>query len=292
MKKHSKYLVFLLIILLFAGCKTLPAGSKVKAIDLLDDNSSFFIAIPAKADLELVDYIISNNISELSDSDKELIEKRIDKIYCGLSRQRNNTQIQVSVDANIPSKIVSGKLNKNKNVKSYSYKTPLDNTYKVYKYEDLDIAFPSNNLFCGGRDVASMLDTYDEFSKVYIENDIEQLNPALDEDIYNYLLSAENEICFYANKPQSFLTILTGTQLDLKLNYVKGSFTVDEQHPNQYILDLDFNFKNDKYLKAGKALLSLAFSLTGSANLEIIDNDFIIKGAKLNKQQLYKIFSI
>ncbi|MDY4831202.1 MAG: hypothetical protein SO161_01595, partial [Treponema sp.] len=101
---------------------------------------------------------------------------------------------------------------------------------------------------------------------------------------------AENEIRFCANKPQSFLTILTGAKLDLKLKEVSGVFVQDDKHENQYILDLKFHFLNDKYLKAGKTLLTLAFGLTNSQSIIVGNNELQIKGIKLDKNQLIKLF--
>ena len=77
------------------------------------------------------------------------------------------------------------------------------------------------------------------------------MNTIIDKNLAEFLNGAENEIRFCANKPQSFLTILTGAKLDLKLKEVSGVFVQDEKHENQYILDLRFLFKNEKYLKAG-----------------------------------------
>ena len=139
-----------------------------------------------------------------------------------------------------------------------------------------------------------MLDAYDNLKSADsdLQNEAGYLNPSLEEDLYFYLKGASDEIRFYANKPQSFLTLLTGAQLDLKLNNVKGAFRLNPEHPDQYLLDLDFSFKSDKFLKSGKVLLTLAFGLTGNSNIEIIDNDFIIKDVKLKKEQLYKIFDL
>ena len=77
--------------------------------------------------------------------------------------------------------------------------------------------------------------------------------------------------------------------LDLKLFDVQGAFFTDENFPSQYVLDITFNFKNSKYLKAGKTLLTLAFGLTDSQSITINDNSLEIKGIKISKEQLYKL---
>ena len=155
-----------------------------------------------------------------------------------------------------------------------------------------DLAFPSNNIACFGRDIYSVIDKYD-----YIKNSSNSLEEqtslqnysSLPQHLYSWLEGAENEIRFYAVKPQSFLTILTGSNLDLKLFDVQGAFFTDENFPSQYVLDITFNFKNSKYLKAGKTLLTLAFGLTDSQSITINDNSLEIKGIKISKEQLYKL---
>ena len=51
-----------------AGCKTVPVSRTVRAIELLDDESAFYIAIPSSADSDLVQKIIKSYVPSLSDS--------------------------------------------------------------------------------------------------------------------------------------------------------------------------------------------------------------------------------
>jgi hypothetical protein len=153
------------------------------------------------------------------------------------------------------------------------------------------MSFPSENLACVGRDLEGMLTKYDTLSKLPAE-DTTELYSDLDSELTSYLKGAASEIRFFANKPQSFLTILTGASLDLRLIDVKGSFKTDPKHANQYFLDLDFRFKNGTYLKAGKTLLVLAFGLTNSQEEIIGDSELIIHDIRLDKEQLYKLFSL
>ena len=141
------------------------------------------------------------------------------------------------------------------------------------------------------KDLEGMIDKYDSLS-ILPSDDTTELYSDLDPELISYLKGAENEIRFFANKPQSFLTILTGAQLDLKLIDVKGSFTTDPKHPNQYFLDLDFRFKNGTFLKAGRTLLILAFGLTNSQEEIIGDSELLINDIRIDKQQLYKLLSI
>lgn len=276
---------------LLAGCKSAPAGRPVDPLELIDDKSSFYIAVPKAADTVLVERIISGYIKQAAPSDAKLIASHVDKVYAGLNRSKNNIEFQAAVKGKIPRKYLPRVLNEKNNWHSLDY-TPENsvNSYKVFNGE-ISLSVPEEYLACIGRDVTAMLDKYDSLAALPAE-DTTELYSSLDEELTSYLKGAENEIRFFANKPQSFLTILTGAQLDLKLIDVKGSFVTDPQFPSQYFLTLDFRFKNGIFLKAGKTLLTLAFGLTNSQEEIIGDSELIIQGIRIDKQQLYKLLSL
>ena len=78
LKKLSFIAVFAVIstlFLVFSSCKSIPqvTGRKVEALELLDNESSFYIAIPTAADSDLIERIIKNNVTNISDSDAKAI---------------------------------------------------------------------------------------------------------------------------------------------------------------------------------------------------------------------------
>lgn len=269
----------------FAGCKSSPEANTVDSLLLLDNKSSFFIAIPKNADRELVNRIIKNNVDGISDKDCKTVVDRIDKIYCGLNRTKRSTEIQASLSVNIPTAYVSKVFTKKGGWQKSKYKTPYSVEHDLYSSSEIDVSVPSSSNLCIGRDVESMLDKFDD---VKINGNLQS---DLDETVYNFLRSAESEIHFYANKPQSFLTILTGTNLNLQLNEVSGTFKVDENHDNQYIVTLNFVFKSEKFAKAGRGLLNLAFGLSAEES-ESDKNELVISGIKISKESLYKLLVI
>ena len=291
LKKHSFFLLTVMAVLLAWSCKSVPqtAFRQVKAIELIDNNSSFYIAIPKTADSDLIERIIKNNVKNISESDVNLITSHIDKVYCGLNRHKNSIEIQSAIDASVPLKMIPKILSPKNGWQKRQYKAESSQIqYPVYDYSGLQMAFPSVNICCIGRGMDFMLDKYDSISSLPADD----TSPCYEvpDDLYDYLDNAKEEIRFYANKPQSFLTILTGAQLNLNLVDVKGSFVTDQLHPSQYILKLHFKFKSEKMLKAGRTLLVLAFGLTNSQSMiGESENELIIDGIKLDKQQLYKL---
>lgn len=298
LKKHNRinsyFLFFQLAVIFFlaAGCKSVPATREVNAIELLDDKSAFYIALPSSADTKLIERIIKNNVPSISDSNVKLICEKINKVYCGINRSKNQMEFQSVLEGNIPVNMMSKVLSKKNGWTSKSVKSGENQLeYKLYNISNdkinLDMAFPSNKIACIGRNVQDMIVRYDTLVNLPVENN--QLDTLIDEELTEYLTGSDNEIRFFANKPQSFLTILTGVKLDLKLKSVKGAFIQDVDHENQYILNLHFDFLNEKFLKAGKTLLTLAFGLTNSQSIVIGTDILEINGIKLDKEQLYKL---
>ena len=70
MKKLSFGLVILLV--LFAGCKSAPAGRPVDALELIDSKSAFYIAVPRAADTALIERIITGFYSDASEADAKI----------------------------------------------------------------------------------------------------------------------------------------------------------------------------------------------------------------------------
>ena len=276
-----------------AGCSSVPVSLKrpVDAIELIDPESSFYIAVPKAVDTKLIERIVTGFYGNASASDAKMISERVTKIYCGLNRSKNETEVQAAIDGAIPLKYLPKVLSEKNGWVSSDY-SPNNGTssYKIYGNQ-IELAFPTDSLAVVGRDVEGMLDRFDSLSSLPFFGNTE-IKSDLDPELISYLKGAESEIRFYANKPQSFLTILTGAQLDLKLIDVKGSFVVDSKHDNQYLLTLDFRFKNGTFLRAGKTLLILAFGLTNSQEEIIGDNELIIHDIKMNKEQLYKLLAL
>ncbi len=281
----------ILFFLLLAGCKSAPAGRPVDALELIDDQSSFYIAVPRAADNVLIERIITGFYQDASEADAKMIADRVNKVYCGLNRSKQGTDVQASIDGNIPKKYLPKVLSEKNGWVTSDY-TPKNSvtSYKLYSGA-VEMAFPSDKIACVGRNLEGMIDKYDSLSKLPAE-DTTELYSDIDKELTSYLKGAETEIRFFANKPQSFLTILTGAQLDLKLIDVKGSFRTDPKHENQYLLNLDFRFKNGTFLKAGRVLLVLAFGLTNSQEEIIGDSELLIHDIRIDKQQLYKLLSL
>lgn len=293
MKNKFKFITLAFISLILIGCKTLPDANLtvVDPLDLLDTKSTFYIAVPKSVDPELITKLIKSNMRGVSDSDVNQICSRVNKVYAGLNKLRKTTEIQAAIDSDIPVKYIPKILTKKNGWKITDYLPKNGNSeYPIYSQSGLNLSFPSDSITCLGRNPEEMLDQYDSIHYIPSEESLGKRYNKIDDDLYDWLKYAEDEIRFYANQPASYLTILTGASLDLKLIDVKGSFKVDPAYKDQYLLNLDFNFKSSAALKLGRSLLGLAFGLTNSNIYMPTDTELVIQNIHISKNQLYKLF--
>lgn len=272
------------------GCKSTPVVQKtVHPLNLIDNNSSFYLKIPTKQDKSLVESIVEHNIKDVSESDANLIAERIDTIYLGINKRRKSTEFQLSASCSIP-KIAVSKLFTKKNGWN-SEKLILQNQlgdeveYKIFDNSELLLSFPSQNLVALGRAVPSMVEVYNTYFYEIENGPVFNLNPLITE----WFEKDDDAIRFFATKPQSFLTILTGANLNYKLVYVCGTIISDTKRDDQYIMNLEFEFREKKVVPAAKAALSLAFGLTNSEVCLETPTHLVISNIKISKKELYKI---
>ncbi|MCF0241564.1 MAG: hypothetical protein HUK25_02950 [Treponema sp.] len=287
---HSVFhlLGFFCVFILFS-CKSVPQGNFVIPLDLLDGENAFYLSVPSSADPELVSKIIQNNAS-ITKKDADTAVTRIQKIYLGMTSNKKVYTYQAAVECNIPASFVPKLFSKKNGFSKSQYISYNTKKYDLYDSSKVKLSFPDSSTLVLGRNIENMLDTYTLYSNPSSDN-ILIGNPYIEDEFYDFLYSAKDSIRFYANKPQSFLSLLTGSNLDLKLSYVTGEMSTDPDSSTQYILDLEFEFAKERYVKTGKALLTLAFGLTNSQSEMISPTKLKISGIKLNKSQLYKMIT-
>lgn len=295
----SAFLAGALLCVTLFSCKSAPAGNFVHPLDLLDEKSDFYVAIAKSADPELLEHLLDESITNISAKDKASIIDRIDTVYAGLIHQKKNTLIQASASCDVPVKFLPKILTPKSGFLREPYSAHSQSSYDIYKSASADLSFPSDKNCVLGRNIPFMLESYDTL--FYSENEgglslkseeYENQNMVVNPLVYDWLRgveSNEGEIRFFAQKPKSFLSVLTGQNLDLKLEYVKGALKVDLEHPDQYSVNLDFEFKQSSFMKVGKAILVLAFGLTDAGDTVTSPTSLSVKNIKISKKQLYRL---
>ncbi len=293
--KKLKRLFVIVLALLFASCKSLPedAQSSVKAIDLIDSASSFYLSIPKKVDEDLVTRIIRSNVEQLSDDDIKALAQRVNHLYIGISRSNYKNVLQASIESDVPVKYVP-RLLSSKNGWTKTSFNPVNskNQYEIYSQNKLNVAFPSDNHIVLGRDVNGMLSTYDVIRNSSEEEGQDGYFSSLDKQIYDWLGGSREEIRFFTVQPSTYLHVLLGNNLNLQLLSVWGAFRQNPKSKDSYLLDLTFNFKNEAYKKASKTILMIAFGLTDSSSNADSPTILEISDIELSKKQIYKILAL
>lgn len=296
-KKTAKIFKISLLSLFLIGlfsCKTLPNQSKTKvnALDLLDYTNNFYLSVPTKTDPELVKRILQSNVNGLSDEDTKKLLERIDHTYIGLTRNWKNTTIQASANVNIPTKFLPTILSKKKGWEKrvFTASEPASK-YDVYAQNGMELCVPENSICCLGANMDYMIEKYNQIYNTPSDTVSEpnQSFSSLPKNIYDYLSGNDEVIRFYTVKPQTYLSMLIGTNINLQLVTVCGEIRPDPQNKNMLLLDFVFEFKSELVKKAGQALLSYTFALT---NPEVSsDSPTVLKvsGIQLEKEAIYKL---
>ena len=64
----------------------------------------------------------------------------------------------------------------------------------------------------------------------------------------------------------------------------------DSAHEDQYLMSIEFDFNNKNVVRAGEAMLALAFGLTNAQTTRNSPTNITVSGIRINKRQLYKLF--
>lgn len=295
--KACGLVVLVLFIVCVSGCKSVPEASFVNPLDVMDGKSSFYLRIPASVDSVLLEQILKGKFKGISDSDASKIIDHIDTVYIGLNRSRKGVDYQISLSCNFPQIYVKSAFTKKNGWESdlLTLTAPdgKPRKYTVYQGAGTLVSFPSESLACFGRNVPAMVEKYHNLS---LSSDNIPAEDPVSGDVYSWLSYdngiPDDEIHFFADKPQSFLTMLTGAQLNYQLAYVRGRMYNDSKNDKQYIMQLEFEFKDKRMVQAAKGALSLAFGLTDSELTRDSDTHITVSNIKISKAQLYKILVI
>ncbi len=280
---------------LFASCKTAPVQSVyVDPLELLDSESSFFLSIPYSADPLLMTTIIESNIQDITHENAENAAKRIDVVYAGFIKSRKSMELQLSGKVDFP-KLVQSKVFTRKNgwIESsveFKNKNEISEKYSIWSNNGLDLSLPGENLVVLGRDTKGMVEKYHaKVNDITLEGETALIAPVKEYLSFTDEDRVEPKIKFYATRPQSFLTMLTGANLTLRLLYVRGSMKVDPKLKKQYLMDLEFEFKDSRTVPAARGALSVAFGLTDSDVTQETPWHLTISNIKIDREQLYKL---
>lgn len=288
MKKRNIFFIIALVafVEIFSACKTLMPLVGVHPLDLLSNDSHFYVKLPKASDSELLIHLLQNALPILDEAGAKFIASRINTLYAGISRNRRGSVLEASVFGTIPKNTVQSLMQKKTDWKQQNIKLAPDRSYDMYASPSagIQLAIASHTIACIAENVEPMIKEFDEHAF------LGKTTHALDEVIYNWMSDTGNDIRFYAPNPMSFLTVLTGTNLNLQLNYVKGSIV--KADASEYNVSLDFDFNNTKVVRAGIALLSLAFGLTNSQVVQTSASGISISNIKIGKETLMKIFSL
>ncbi len=281
-----------LLVSLMASCKSTPELLAVQPLDLIDSKSSFYLRIPTSVDSLLLENVLASRYPEMSKDNIKKVASRIDTVYLGLNRSKKGISYQIALDCDFPKFATNSAFSKKNGWDSKKITFSPSVSYTLHSRQGIEAAFPSERVACFGRDVEEMLNRYNSIS---LCSEVVTVEPNF-RNTYDWLSYEggipDNEIHFFASRPQSFLTMLIGAQLNYQLEYIRGKMYNDLYKENQYIMQLEFEFKDRRILPAAKGALTLALGLTDSEVKKDSETHLTISNIKINKTQLYKLLSL
>lgn len=328
MKKHNLcrvgLVLFAIVALVAIGCKSTPPEQNsfvqeaappppepeevlldVNPLDLLAKDSTFYISLPPNVDPDLTQRIVQKYFSGAAGQANQIMS-RVSTVYAGFYNSRHSSYVQIAADGRIPKNLAKLAFTQKNGWDENTVITLTDipsavdastlitkeTEYKSYVNPsafDMQIALPSTKIACIAPDVTNMLIRYDALAR-----GVEQVpgGPELPNDVAEWLTDPPKEIRFYAGNPLSFLTILMGANLNLQLKFVKAVMVPDEKSNERYLLDLEFEFLNERVVSAGQGLLNLAFGLTNSKVVRNSPTNLSISEMEIKKEQLYRLLSL
>ena len=320
LKRHSVFMrifsavfatVFATIFSLFfvAGCKSVEVVRPEPEMDvdsllLLDNKSSVYLRIPANVDENLISRILQNSVQGLSPSGGAFIAEKIRIVYAGISRSRTSTSFQLVADCSIPSSLArhafsekNGWSEEHIALKSGENDERL---YSIYTANDISLSFLGDSKVCAGRNIDKMIEKYHRLAFPFEDassgenNTLSKGVDSLKNGAYQYLFydkeNPDGTIRFFTPRPQSFLPMLIGSTLNFNLVYVCGELFPDKKNSDQIIMQLELEFKDEKYIPFGRGVLSVSFGLSESDVYLETPTHLIVKNIKISRDQLYRIF--
>lgn len=279
---HKLKIGSLLLLLLFISCKTIPTAKRIEPIDLLTSDNNVLFSLSATQNQEVVNKLLLNSAQGISETDVSKLTKKLKTIYCGLNL--NTNKIQIIAYTNISNKYLPSILTeKNGWITEDLQFEDSPFIYKVYKNNQIELTTYDNNVICAGNDVKNMLYNYD---LKFLTFNFDDRN--LDSDIYEWIEKPGDTIKFYTNNSKSFLSMITNNLLDLDLmDHMKGELVASSEDKDFFQMKLIISFKNEKFRKAGKSIISIALKPL-NVDIELSgDSDLIVKNLKINKEQIY-----
>lgn len=317
MKKLNFFVALIAVLLaFFSSCKSTPPEEKVEVVELeenllyvnplelLERDSTFYISLPPDVDPDLTQRIIQKYFASAAGQASQIMS-RFSTVYAGVYNSKNTSSVQIAAEGNIPKNLAKLAFTKkngwDENFIQVLTDIPDDfepetlitkeTNYKYYTNSaatDMQIALPSSKIACIAHDLTNMLTRYDALGRGQKHTG----GPNISEDIKIWLTAPKDEIRFYAGNPISFLTILTGANLNLRLSFVKAVMIPNPDFTNSYLLDIEFEFLNERVVTAGQGILNLAFGLTNSKIVRNSPTNLAVLGIEIQKEQLYRLLSL
>lgn len=292
-------LPFFFLSLFFYSCKTPVVKEEFNEVDpisLLDIDKSVYVSVPVENYLDLTSNILSAKIDNLSVEDAKQMAQRIDFLYAALATVKDRSSMQIAATGSFPSIALKTVMTEKNGWNKQNYVSPSSeealsknypNKFDYYLRNDTDlqISFPSKNIFCASQNVFPLLDKYS----------LRQERQATNAN--NWISQESNDILFYITRPGQYLRSLIGQAVTIDCDCIYGSIVYvpskadSKEYTGNYNLNFNVTLIEKKAMKGMMLLLDLSLRMMGGEIYQYDDSTISIKNIPVTERQIVNLFT-
>ena len=266
-------LAVLIVILVFASCKTAPPlPGIVRPFGMIGDDADMYIYMPIEKNKKIAEPILT---SVGGDSMKQALS-RTTAVYSGVFVKDRLTEIRICSTGKYPYGMTDSIFKKKNGWEPKKTKEK----YKYYKSSYVDVSIPSPQIAClvmGPNDRQSMEVFLGKLSKPE-----EAIFPQRFDDLVN---SGSQDIGIFVKNGDFFLGQIIGVQLGLPVGVIEMYLKKNSEVENEYLYDLSIETKN----VMTASLLKLFFKKQLKADVRLEENKLIIENRSVTEAKIIEI---
>ena len=266
-------LIVLIVILVFASCKTAPPlPGIVRPFGMIGDDADMYIYMPIEKNKKIAEPILTSVGGE---SMKQALS-RTTAVYSGVFVKDRLTEIRICATGKYPYGMTDSIFKKKNGWEPKKTKEK----YKYYKSSYVDISIPSPQIAClvMGPDNRQNMEVF--------LGKLSKPEEAMFSERFGILVnSSSQDIGIFVTNGDFFLGQIIGVQLGLPVGVIEMYLKKNPEVENEYLYDLSIETKN----VMTASLLKLFFKKQLKADVRLEENKLIIENRSVTESRIIEI---
>lgn len=266
-------LAALIVILVFASCKTAPPlPGIVRPFGMIGDDADMYIYMPIEENKKIAEPILTSVGGE---SMKQALS-RTTAVYSGVFVKDRLTEIRICATGKYPYGMTDSIFKKKNGWEPKKTKEK----YKYYKSSYVDISIPSPQIAC-----LVMGPDNRQNMEVFLGKLSKPEEAMFSERFGTLVNSGSQDIGIFVTNGDFFLGQIIGVQLGLPVGVIEMYLKKNPEVENEYLYDLSIETKN----VMTASLLKLFFKKQLKADVRLEENKLIIENRSVTESRIIEI---